>query len=63
MVVIMVVSVGVRSYMRRDTIIRIIGVVSYVLVHISVADDGYMHFRVRFQLFRVLGAYILHICV
>ena len=59
----MVVGVGVRSYMRLATIMRIIGVIRYVLVHISVADDGYMQFRVRFQLFRVLGAYILHICV
>ena len=59
----MVVGVGFRSYMRRDTIMRIIEVVRYVLVHILVTDDGYMQFRVRFQLFRVLGAYILHICV
>ena len=51
----MVVSVGVRSYMRRDTLMRILGVVRYVLVHVSVADDAYMQVRVRFQLFRVLG--------
>ena len=49
--------------MRRHTIMRILGVVRYVLVHLSVADDAYMEVRVRSQLFKVLGAYILHICV
>ena len=42
MVVIMVVGVGVCSYMRRDTLMRILGVVCYVLVHVLVADDAYM---------------------
>ena len=63
MVVIMVVGVRVSSYMRRDTLMRILGVVSYVLVCMSVADGAYMQVRVRFQLLGVLGAYILHICV
>ena len=62
-VVVIMVVVAVRSYMRRDTLVRILGVVRYVLVHLSVADDVYMEVRVRSQLFKVLGAYILHICV
>ena len=62
-IVIIVVGVEVRSYMDRDTLMRILRVVRYVLVHVSVADDAYMQVRVRFQLFRVVGAYILHICV
>ena len=58
-VIIIVVGVGAHSYMCRDTLVQILGVVRYVLVHISVADDAYMQVRVQSQLFRVLGGYIL----
>ena len=62
-IVIIVIGVKVHLYMRHDTLMHILGVVHYVLVHVSVADDAYMQVQVQFQLFRVVGAYILHICI